>query len=213
MLLTVLDVLIEPNAAALVDGNSLVAPLENIELVLAEFFVCPRFQVNPSVKSGLSVGVRIPLRTVMAIPLHEQTRSRISRLFNATAALVNRTQILAEKNSMIVVARQRALGIAIMTMARIVIAIRTTARIESGIGAAETTATLGVVVETLHRHLCGSPQSLQGKSRRSQEAHGGCTRQEGCSRPQEKTPQILCECTQVDNDSQEVFNLGPLFRV
>ena len=31
--LTVLDVLIEPNAAALVDGNSLVAALENIELV------------------------------------------------------------------------------------------------------------------------------------------------------------------------------------
>ena len=39
MLLTVLDVLIEPNAAALVYGNSLVAPLANIELVPAEFFV------------------------------------------------------------------------------------------------------------------------------------------------------------------------------
>ena len=37
--LTVLDVFIEPNAAALVDGNSLVAALENIELVPAEFFV------------------------------------------------------------------------------------------------------------------------------------------------------------------------------
>ena len=37
--LTVLDVLIEPNAAALVDGNSLVAALENIELVPAESFV------------------------------------------------------------------------------------------------------------------------------------------------------------------------------
>jgi hypothetical protein len=35
----VLDVLIEPNAAALVDGNSLVAALENIELVPSEFFV------------------------------------------------------------------------------------------------------------------------------------------------------------------------------
>ena len=35
-----LDVLIEPNAAALVDGNSLVAALENIELVVpSEFFV------------------------------------------------------------------------------------------------------------------------------------------------------------------------------
>jgi hypothetical protein len=38
-MLTVLDVLIEPNAAALVDGNSLVAALENIELVPSEFFV------------------------------------------------------------------------------------------------------------------------------------------------------------------------------
>ena len=37
--LTVLDVLIEPNAAALVDGNSLVAALENIELVPSEFFI------------------------------------------------------------------------------------------------------------------------------------------------------------------------------
>ena len=36
--LMVLDVLIEPNAAALVDRNSLVAALENIELVPAEFF-------------------------------------------------------------------------------------------------------------------------------------------------------------------------------
>ena len=37
--LTVLDVLIEPNVAALVDGNSLVAALENIELVPSEFFI------------------------------------------------------------------------------------------------------------------------------------------------------------------------------
>ena len=37
--LTVLDVLIEPNAAALDDGNSLVAALENIELTPSEIFV------------------------------------------------------------------------------------------------------------------------------------------------------------------------------
>jgi hypothetical protein len=37
--LTVLDVLIEPNAAALVDRNSLVAALKNVELVPSEFFV------------------------------------------------------------------------------------------------------------------------------------------------------------------------------
>ena len=41
--LTVLDVLIEPNAAALVDGNSLVAALENIELTPWEFFVSRKY--------------------------------------------------------------------------------------------------------------------------------------------------------------------------
>ena len=37
--LTVLDVLIEPNAATLVDGNSLVTALENIKLMPSDFFV------------------------------------------------------------------------------------------------------------------------------------------------------------------------------
>ena len=37
--LTVLNVLIEPNAAELVDENSLVTALENIELIPSEFFV------------------------------------------------------------------------------------------------------------------------------------------------------------------------------
>ena len=36
---TVLNILIEPNVAALVDGYSLVAALENIEFVPSEFFV------------------------------------------------------------------------------------------------------------------------------------------------------------------------------
>jgi hypothetical protein len=42
--LMVLDVLIEPNAAALVDGNSLVAALENIELAPSEFFVSQYYE-------------------------------------------------------------------------------------------------------------------------------------------------------------------------
>ncbi len=37
--LTVLDVLIEPNAAEIVDGNLLIVALENIDLVPSEFFV------------------------------------------------------------------------------------------------------------------------------------------------------------------------------
>jgi hypothetical protein len=94
----------------------------------------------------------------MAILLRKQTLSRISRLINETAVLVNRTQTLAEKNSMISVARQRALGNAGMTMPRIGIAVRTTARIESGIGAVETTATQGVVAETLHRIAAATPR-------------------------------------------------------
>ena len=43
--LTVLDVLIEPNTAVLVDGNSLVAALENIELVPSEFFVSRYYEL------------------------------------------------------------------------------------------------------------------------------------------------------------------------
>ena len=43
--LTVLDVLIEPNAAALIAGNSLVAALENIELVPSEFFVSRYYEM------------------------------------------------------------------------------------------------------------------------------------------------------------------------
>ena len=59
-------------------------------------------QVNPLVESDLSHGVGIPLRTVVAIPLHKQTRSHISWLTSATTALVNLTQIVAKKNSMLV---------------------------------------------------------------------------------------------------------------
>jgi hypothetical protein len=42
--LTVLDVLIEPNTAEIVDGNSLVVALENIELVPSEIFVSPYYE-------------------------------------------------------------------------------------------------------------------------------------------------------------------------
>jgi hypothetical protein len=65
-------------------------------------------QVNPSVESGLSREVGIPLREVVATPLHEQTHSRIS--------LMNLTQILSENISMIVVGMQRTLENAVMTM-------------------------------------------------------------------------------------------------
>ena len=52
--LTVLDVLIEPNAAALVvDGNSLVAALENIELVPSGFFVSRYFESLEQITGNL----------------------------------------------------------------------------------------------------------------------------------------------------------------
>ncbi len=43
--LTVFDVLIEPNAAEIVDGNSLVVALENLELVPSEFFVSRYYEM------------------------------------------------------------------------------------------------------------------------------------------------------------------------
>ena len=52
--LTVLDVLIEPNAAALVDGNSPVAALENIELVPSEFFVSRYYESMAPAVNDLS---------------------------------------------------------------------------------------------------------------------------------------------------------------
>ncbi len=94
----------------------------------------------------------------MAISLRVQTRSRIFRLTNANATLVKRIQTLAEKSSMIGVKRREALGITDMTMRRIKIVVRTTvARIESGIGAADTTVTQMVVAETLHRIAAATP--------------------------------------------------------
>ena len=77
----------------------------------------PCSQVNPSVESGLSRGVGITLREVVATPLHEETHSRIS--------LMNLTQILSEKISMIVVGKQRTLENAVMTMVMLNISVVT----------------------------------------------------------------------------------------
>jgi hypothetical protein len=57
--LTVLDVLIEPNAAALIDGNSLVAALENIELVPSEFFVSRYYETMEHRFIGTRFGTRV----------------------------------------------------------------------------------------------------------------------------------------------------------
>ncbi len=58
---TVLDVLIEPNAVALVvDGNSLMAAIENIELVPTEFFFSQYYEsLEERVFKQLSEGQRL----------------------------------------------------------------------------------------------------------------------------------------------------------
>ena len=73
---------------------------------------------------------------------------------------------------MIGVARQRALTIAGRTMQKIVIATWTTARIGSGIGTAEPSATRGVVAETLRRIVAATPEIKWTITRSARGMHG-----------------------------------------
>ena len=133
-------------------------------------FLCIR--VNPLVESGLCLEVESPLRTVAVIPRSEQTRSRISHLTNAIAALVSRTRNPAVRNSTIGVERQRALTIADMTMPKIGIATRTTARTGNRISTAEPSATQGVVAETLRRIVAATPERKWTITRSARGIHG-----------------------------------------
>jgi hypothetical protein len=73
---------------------------------------------------------------------------------------------------MIGVARQRALMIAGRTMQKIVIATWTTARIGSGIGTKEPSATPGVVTETLRRIVAATPEIKLTITRSARGMHG-----------------------------------------
>jgi hypothetical protein len=102
---------------------------------------------------------------------------------------------------MIGVARQRALGIAGMTMARIVIAIKTTmVRIESGIfGAAESTATHGVV--TPDRRSSHSKERVDDHKKRTEDVRVKKSVQDPKERRRKFSPHPArdrssnCECT------------------
>ena len=110
---------------------------------------------------------------------------------------------------MIGVASQRALGIAGMTMSKIVIVARTTARIGSGISIAEPTE---VVAETLRRIVAATPgrkwtitRSVRGMrgtrgtvTTRRKNAATSLPTQRGIDQA------TVCECTQVDDDYSNV---------
>ena len=95
--LTVLDVLIEPNAAALVDGNSLVAALENIELVPSEFFVSRYYE---TLEHQLSIVYR-QFMLVYEDCRHEESTPQvraIKRAFKKSSEGQRLNKLIREKN-------------------------------------------------------------------------------------------------------------------
>ena len=95
--LTVLDILIEPNAAALVDGNSLVAALENIELVPSEFFVS---RYNETLGHQLSTIYR-QFMLVYEDCCHEESTPQVramERAFKKSSEGQRLSKLIREKN-------------------------------------------------------------------------------------------------------------------
>ena len=97
------------------------------------------------------------------IPAHQRDRRII---------LVSPIRTLAVKNSTIGVERQRVLTTADMTMLKIEIATRTTARTGNGIGMADPSATQGVVAETLRRIVAATPGRRWTITRSARGIHG-----------------------------------------
>ena len=95
--LTVLDVLIEPNVAALVDGNSLVAALENIELVPSEFFISRYYE---SLEHQLSTIYR-QFMLVYEERRHEESTPQVralERAFKRSSEGQRLNKLIREKN-------------------------------------------------------------------------------------------------------------------
>jgi hypothetical protein len=95
--LTVLDVLIEPNAVALVDGNSLVAALKNIELVPSEFFVS---RYNETLEHQLSTIYR-QFMLVYEDCRHEESTPQVramERVFKKSSEDQRLDKFIREKN-------------------------------------------------------------------------------------------------------------------
>ncbi len=107
--------------------------------------------------SGKYLGAEIPPYTVAAILQSELTLPCISRHINEIVGSVSQIQTLAVKSFTSSDGRQGALAITAVTMPKIGIAARTTARTRIGIGTRELDAIRGVVAETLHRIVEATP--------------------------------------------------------
>ena len=113
-----------------------------------------------------------PLSTAAAIPRSELTLPCMSRLINAIDGSVSRIRTPAVMSSTIGVERQRALAITAMTMPRIGIEARTTARTRIGIGTRDLFEPQGVVAETLHRIVAATPEREWTITRSARGIHG-----------------------------------------
>jgi hypothetical protein len=95
--LTVLDVLIEPNAAEIVDGNLLVVALENIDLVPSEFFVSRYYE---TLEHQLSTIYR-QFMLVYKECRHEESTPQVKameRAFKKSAEGQRLNKLIREKN-------------------------------------------------------------------------------------------------------------------
>ena len=146
----------------------------------------------------------------MATSLHEPTRSHTSRLISATAALGNLTRILVEKNSMTVVETERALVIAVMTTARIEIAI--TSGRERNQRSGHVRDSWDSVRDPTPDHCSHSKESVDDYKRRTEAVRDkkgvqdskGKKRRESSSHPARDRSSNCCECTQVNDDYTSV---------
>jgi hypothetical protein len=116
------------------------------------------FRVNLLVANDRYREAESPLSTVAATPRYELTLPCISLLIYAIAGSVSRVRTPAVKSSTIGVERQRALAITAMTMPKIEIAARTTAKTRIGIGTGELSETQGVVAETLQQIVAATQE-------------------------------------------------------
>jgi hypothetical protein len=95
--LTVLDVLIEPNAAEIADGNSLVGALENIDLVPSEFFISRYYE---TLKHQLSTIYR-QFMLVYEDCCHEESTPQVKaveRAFKRSSEGRHLNNLIREKN-------------------------------------------------------------------------------------------------------------------
>ena len=114
----------------------------------------PGFRENLLVTKGLFREAESPLSTAAAILRSELTLPRMFQLINAIVGSVSRIWTPAVKSSTIGVERQRTLVITAMTMPKIGIKVRTTAKTRIGIGTRDLSETQEVVAETLQAIDC-----------------------------------------------------------